>query len=567
MRRGILFLVLAGLFSGFLGLAGIAGYAMHKYRLQPYYGLAERVDKRARRVMGVPSESAQALASLDSIFVQLKGTVHPMPGHSSERGGALALWVDDVLAMPKDGSVYVFEEGRGLVKTALTPPDNGLPAYRELAETEAFSNLNHDFERLRYNDLEYIETDERRGLVISYTFVDAENACFRTRLSWLDIPKSAKTIRDVASDPDDWSLLFESSPCLRFNEDGTAILGYMAGGRVAFKAPDTLYLGNGDYHQDGITRYDAGIQSMDSDYGKTIEINLDTGAARIFSRGHRNLQGVTLDAEGRLWVSEHGPRGGDELNLIVDGGNYGWPEDILGTLYTKVPIETRSGIGRHDDPAFRAPIYAWLPSAAVSSLALVDGFHEAWDGDILIGSLKAETLFRARIQDDRLVFMESIPLGVRIRDVMQVSSDRIALWLDPNELAFLEIVERADPLEGVEDLISPRVGADMARRVAQELANCNECHSFEKNVHGAGPSLHRITGRPIASSGFAGYSEALRSVPGRWQAEDLTAFLSDPDGFAPGTTMGVAVSDPDLAAALVTALEVLGEQQALTDVD
>ena len=235
--------------------------------------------------------------------------------------------------------------------------------------------------------------------------------------------------------------MIETSPCLAFNESRELMLAYMAGGRIAFKEPNLVYLGSGEYHLDGIYRPDPGIQTSDSDYGKVLEINLETRNYRHFSVGHRNLQGMVLDANGAVWTTEHGMRGGDELNLILDGENYGWPIEDMGTLYNGIAQDSPSGPGRHR--TFRAPVYAWVPSAAVSSLALVEGFHPAWDGDLLIGSLKEKTLYSDSIHEDRLVSLEPIPIGQRIREDMQWGTDAIALWLDLTEDVIVEIDSRS----------------------------------------------------------------------------------------------------------------------------
>jgi cytochrome c2 len=562
MRRplSILAAVLVG--GGIIaGAAGVAGYYAHKNRLDPVYSLAERVELKIRRTAGLKSDTDLAVERIETIFTTLNGRSHVMPGRDFQNGGALTVWGDDLLVMHKSGKVFWLDrdEAEGMVLSNLRLPDNGRDGYERLA-AEKYPGRPTRIDALRYNDIEFIETAEHRGLLLSYTFVDVAAECYRSRINWLPLPAEIASIRDIDAGPDDWQLLFETSPCLAFNETNELMMAYMSGGRMAFKAPDTVYLGSGEYHLDGIYRPDAGIQSDDSDYGKTIAIDLRTGAARHISKGHRNLQGVTLDAEGRLWTTEHGMRGGDELNLIVEGENYGWPLEDMGTLYSGVPQANPNGPGRHLD--FRPPVYAWVPSAAVSSLALVEGFHPAWDGDILIGSLKERTLFRARIMDDRLVSLEPIPIGQRVRDVVQWGPDRIALWLDVNEVVILEVEPFVDPLEGIEDmLVADGLDAALAKTTTQTLAGCAECHSYEPNIHGAGPSLAKLVDRPVASTGFSGYSTALSSFQGAWTPERLAAYLEDPAALVPGTAMtGMGVGDPAAAAALVQAFTILGTE-------
>lgn len=97
-------------------------------------------------------------------------------------------------------------------------------------------------------------------------------------------------------------------------------------------------------------------QAADNDYGKVLEIDLRTGTARALSRGHSNMQGIAVDSAGAIWTVEHGRRGGDELNLIVDDANYGWPEVTLGTRYNRTPWSGSGPYGRHD--GYALPVFA-----------------------------------------------------------------------------------------------------------------------------------------------------------------------------------------------------------------
>jgi cytochrome c2 len=555
--RRILIITIAILtFLGVIsGTAAVTGYYVHKQRIEPAYSLAERAEVWLRRKHKVGSDTEILVDHIETIFLNLTGRVHVMPDRDFKNGGALAVWGDDLIVLHKSGKVFWLDrdEEEGLVLSPLKLPDNGHEGYARLA-AEKYPGRPTRIDALRYNDIEFVETPERRGMLLSYTFVDVAQECYRSRVSWLPLPSRISSIRDADVAAGDWNLLYQTSPCLPFNESRELMMAYMAGGRVAFKAPNLVYLGSGEYHREGIYRPDAEIQSDASDYGKTIEINIDTNTARHLSKGHRNLQGVTLDAKGRLWTTEHGMRGGDELNLIVEGENYGWPLENMGALYSGIPAPSPSGPGRHT--TYRAPVYAWVPSAAVSSIALLEGFHDAWDGDLLIGSLKARTLFRARIQDDRLVYLEPIPIGQRIRDVMQWGPDRIALWLDLNEIIILEIEPRVNPLDGIADqLIRDGVDSGLAKRAEETLTSCSECHSYEANIHGAGPSLAGVVGQPVAGTAFENYSTALRALPGDWTAERLAAFITAPEAVTEGTSMtGLGVGDADLAETIVAAL-------------
>lgn len=551
MIRRIILSVLALAVLGGVGLAGLGlGYFTHREKLEPWFGYGERIVVKGRRELGMPTEVHAKVDRIDTTFLTLRGKVHLMPENDYRNGGGLTLWGDEIIVMHSLGNIFVVDEETGFERTRIEQPDNGLDGYVKLA-AEKYPGQPTKAGAIRFNDLEFIDSEVFRGLVISYTYIDAEKECYVNRISKLEVPADVTSIRDLDVKAEDWEVLYDTPPCLEFNPTSTLVIGYMSGGRVVFKAPNLLYMGSGEYYRDGMARADAGIQDDATGYGKTIEIDLASGASRIFSKGHRNLQGMEIDLQGRLWTTEHGMRGGDELNLIKEGENYGWPLENLGTLYNGLPAPGEGAPGRHE--IYAAPVYAWLPSAAVSSLALVDGFHEAWDGDLLIGSLKQKTLYRARIRGERVVFLEEIKIGQRIRDVMQVASDKIALWLDSNEVVILTIEPRVNQLEGMaEALAADGMEMAMATRVAETFDSCNECHSYEQFIQGAGPTLYGVIDRDIATTAFAGYSDALRSLPGTWDRERLAAYLVEPEAIAPGTGMtGMGVGDPELAAAIV----------------
>jgi len=561
MRKFLFIVVLVLLVGGLLaGATGVLGYYAHKWQIEPIHSLAERAEAKLRREMGTfKSETELAVEQIETIFLTLRGRVWVMPGQDFQGGGAMTVWGDDLLAMHKTGKIFRLDEDEGLLRLkGLRLPDNGNDAYVAFAR-ERFPDRNARIDALRYNDIEYVaDSAAGAGLLLSYTFVDVAEECYRSRLSWLPLDGDA-VASGIDVQPGDWNILWQSEPCLAFNEHNEIMVAYMAGGRVAFDGTDTVYFGSGEYYLDGYYRPDVGIQEDDNDYGKVIGIDIATGASRHVSIGHRNLQGVTLDGEGRIWTTEHGMRGGDELNLIRDGFNYGWPEVDMGTLYSGVPANPDAP-GRHDE--FTRPKYAWVPSAAVSTIALIEDLHPAWDGDLIIGSLKARTIFRARIMDDELITLEPMEIGQRVRDVTIWKPGHLALWLDTGEVVVFTVEAPTDWASIVRENMADTLGAEMANRVGDRLEACFECHAMEDGVQGAGPTLHRFHGRAIASKAFPYYSDALLAEPGDWTTEKLTAYLADPDAAVPGTLMsGQGVGDPDLARAMAETFEWLNGYQ------
>ncbi len=144
----------------------------------------------------------------------------------------------------------------------------------------------------------------------------------------------------------------------------------------------------------------------------------DAYAPEIYSYGHRNIQGMILHpTTGEVWATEHGPRGGDELNLILPGQDYGWPDVGKGREYgTQEPYgEDRTA------PQVMDPVFEFLPTLAPSGLAVVGNgtFDETWEGNLLAGGLRSERILRLVIEDQVVVHAEEIINGElgRIRDV------------------------------------------------------------------------------------------------------------------------------------------------------
>ncbi|MEJ2470554.1 MAG: PQQ-dependent sugar dehydrogenase [Desulfuromonadales bacterium] len=139
----------------------------------------------------------------------------------------------------------------------------------------------------------------------------------------------------------------------------------------------------------------------------------------IYSLGHRNMQGAALHPPtGRLWTHEHGPQGGDEINIIRPGINYGWPVITYGVNYV---IGTQIGEGTHK-PGMAQPIYYWVPSIAPSGMTFYTGdTFPNWRGDLFVGALKDRMLVRLRLDGDQVTHEERFLVDRigRIRDVRQ----------------------------------------------------------------------------------------------------------------------------------------------------
>jgi glucose/arabinose dehydrogenase len=244
--------------------------------------------------------------------------------------------------------------------------------------------------------------------------------------------------------------VYETRPCLPID---TVTLG-SAGGRLAELDRNILLLSVGDHRAigwDGTSWHPEQVlpQAAHADYGKTLRLDVATGAAETYTLGHRNPQGLHRGADGRIWLTEHGMSGGDELNLIERPANYGWPLVTLGRDYGYRTWGIHRAPGRHD--GYAPPAFAWLPSIGISALTSVQGTRlAAWRGDLLVGSLRARALFRVRTIGDRVMFAERVchDAGGRIRDLTEMMDGRIALSLDGGAVVLLDAVVSPAPAEG-----------------------------------------------------------------------------------------------------------------------
>jgi cytochrome c2 len=472
--------------------------------------------------------------------------------------------------MTHEGKIYFIsqDENQTPVLSKIEAPDNGLDDYIHTAKKAEFSDLKHNFENIRYNDILSFQYKGKRGLLTSYTKFNAEKVCYTTAISRIYISNESDDITSLKIKKEDWEVLYQTAPCLPFKKKLRAIEGHMAGARMFFGGSDTVYLASGDYHWDGADgpltlpgiNAKTGLpvpQDPNADYGKVIAINIDTGISHQLSSGHRNMQGITSDRHGDIWVVEHGVRGGDELNKIVEGKDYGWPLESYGTRYTGSPIPTVSSPGRHDN--FQRPMIAWLPSIGISGLTRIENFHEAWDGDLLASSLASQQLVRIRVADNRVIFTEFIDVGYRIRYVHQHTDGRIALWTDDKKVIFLSKGENM----GMQYITELLENNEFDPRTKDIVESCMECHSFNKDEHVNAPSLANVFNSAVGSTGFKKYSKAMSSDKRRWTRELLSDFLSGPQIVIPGTTMpNPNIQNPDIRNEVV---DILTKKMILTN--
>jgi glucose/arabinose dehydrogenase len=233
-----------------------------------------------------------------------------------------------------------------------------------------------------------------------------------------------------------------------YRQHGPASRGKHFGSRIVQANDGNLFVTNGEHFTDRDM-----AQTFDNDLGKIVHITPDGAPApgnpfankpgarpEIWSYGHRNPQGLAINpADGKLWEQEHGPMGGDEINLIVPGHNYGWPLVCYGVNYDGTPV----GTGKATMVGVEDPLWHWTPSIAPSGMAFYTGnLFPSWKGSLFNGALKSEMLVRLELKGDKVVIEERLlqDLRERIRDVRQGPDGALYLLTDNRSGRVLRIV-------------------------------------------------------------------------------------------------------------------------------
>ena len=416
-------------YGGFVGRYQVFPYGAIRDAVRPLFRSIVEEYEPSSLVSDIPIESH--LYALQQHFVALE--------KASDTGGAIEPLGDT------DTLLVVTPRGR----IALVHPADEVVYLREQvpmnqAALEALEHSDIILKSFRVADiLLHEQAPDTFTLFVSHHYLTEDCVEFRISSTLLYL-NSAPAKPTMTLSP--WQTLFIANPCLTFPNKGhdpnVHFAGGQGGGRMLMDGDEHLLVVIGAHgweeKSEGRGRWPIVSDDPDAHLGKLLRIQITTGTAEILASGLRNPQGFARDADGTLWETEHGPQGGDELNILRPNLNYGWPYVTHGIQYGNEIWPYTKAHGRHD--GFEKPIFSWIPAIAPSNLIVSDSqLFPLWKNDLLLASLKAHSLFRVRVHEKRVVYVEQTHIGKRIRDITQMPDGRIALLTEyPLEIQFLK---------------------------------------------------------------------------------------------------------------------------------
>jgi len=526
------------------------GFSVSHFQVFPYQQFQKVKQLTDRMLSGEGEQSGYEVEVIDTslkrLFTQrvfLGGDAFTRPQYISSAG-------DLAYLITLDGNLLAFSPELAetvSINAATVPMNHQAYLASGVQEYEMFHTAHFKVSEI------YAEESgpDLHTIYVTHNYYRAEEDCVSLKISRLEVNHSEP---DPGSGG--WETFFIAEPCLevtRHLEGYKPYPGHMAGGKITAYDEENLLVSLGTLHRDGI-RYDEAV-SMDPDtpYGKFILINKESGEYTTYAKGSRNAQGLLISDTGVIWSVEHGPEGGDRLNIVEKGRNFGWPQETYGINYgaEEWPMSRQQGrVLEYDEAAF-VWIDAIAPSAMIQLL-----HHEAfslWEGDLLIGSLRDQSLHRVRTADDeRVLYTERIHIGERVRDLTMFVDGVIAIITESRNMILIGdggpvfedneeenryLKERLKRFQNLTGIVGELIGSSSDRSGDEIFSmNCASCHNLNE-VNLAGPHLSGIFERePGALEDFS-YSQVLQRSDGEWTPEKLKNFLLRPEETFPGSSM------------------------------
>lgn len=263
------------------------------------------------------------------------------------------------------------------------------------------------------------------SLFVAYTVWDDQLNGVRLAVTEFELDKDAYELNFVRE-------IYLSRPAVK-----EPILGHQVGGKLAVgENDDILYLSIGDFSKP------ERVQDNTTSIGKVIRIDLKRLNAEVFASGLRSPSGGLLydRQSNELWLTEHGPRGGDEINLIKRNKNYGWPIVSYGTIYERDGIGNYYGNKFNSHEGYEKPVMTFLPSIGIGPIAKYasTGKNDYWDTNYFFAGMASRILYRAKKEGAKLVYAEPVLTGYRIRALKIDAQGIFYIKTDDNEFLISE---------------------------------------------------------------------------------------------------------------------------------
>lgn len=390
-------------------------------------------------------------------------------------------------------------------------------------------------------------------LFVSHHTYDSNRDCITHNISRLELAFDNRSVTQKST----WETIFTASPCIKPEPDNllsvTPYPGHISGGAISGYDEQNILVSIGDYDRHGINGTDEYAMDLSKPYGKFILVDKESGNWSIYTIGNRNASGLYIDQDSVVWSVENGPSGGDELNILVEGENYGWPKVSLGLWYDPV-LELPGAHPAGTHPGYKKPVFSWVPSVAPSSLLKIESDKfKYWTGDLIMGTMRDQSLHRLRLdQDNRVIYNERIFIGHRIRDLTTLPDGKLAMVTDDGYLLIVDdggpvfqdndsvTKERMTALDSWNDDVfgfyekKSEVSIKSPETIFQQ--NCMTCHSLNR-TNQIGPHLYDLFSRDIGGTDYANYSQTLKTDGRRWNKQLFRSFMENPEGEFPGTRM------------------------------
>ena len=348
---------------------------------------------------------------------------------SYSKYGAIDFLNDKLIYIQGDGQIFLFQENKNNFEFKKIESEK-LPINRDefikkYEKVHGKTRLRNGF-GIKDMMINKFDLFENTSIILSSLDYNIKNDCYKISLflnEFIDVNKIRLN---------KWKKIFSSKNCLNLNMNPKKRFYLSAsGGRIVKYDENNILLSIGSFDGDGHYSSLIHSQNLNNDYGKIIKVNLKDFSSEIFSYGHRNPQGLFLVDKDNIFSTEHGPKGGDELNLILKGRNYGWPIATFGTDYFKKFSDVDTTNNSHT--GYEKPIFSWGNSWAVSELIVYESnYFDKWKDNIITSSLAAQTLTRMVFNKEKksIIYFENIPIGKRIRDIIEAPSGEIVLLTD-----------------------------------------------------------------------------------------------------------------------------------------